>query len=170
MPDITIHVEWACSLEEARSVLSESATLACFPGVSRTRTGGEPGRYRQALELPLIGLRTQVVEISAEEARPSERTTHVVFAARGALLCLSGRWTLEQVVGCVDARLTAGWEVAEEVVGDAINELRSRSPLPIRTDADAILRRAVDDSFDAYFARAFVEYRDRVSGLVAGRP
>ena len=169
MPDIVTRVEWACSLEEARSVLSETGALACFPGVSRAAADGRQAGFQQEIELPLIGRRTQSVEVRTEEARPSERTTHLLFVSRGALLSVSGRWTLEDVDGRVDARLTAGYQVAEELVADAVNELRSRSPLPIRTDADAILERAVGNSFDSYFATALAEYRDRVSALVVGR-
>jgi hypothetical protein len=42
--------------------------------------------------------------------------------------------------------------------------------LPIRTDADVILRRAVGDFFDSYFATALAAYRDQVAGIAAGRP
>jgi hypothetical protein len=170
VPDVATPIELACSLQEARSLLAETAALGCFPGVTRAAAAGQRARFQHTIELPLLGPRTQAVEVAVEQTHASERTAHVIFAASGALVSVSGCWTLEEGDGRVDARLTAGYQVAEEVVGQAVDELRSRSPLPIRTDADAILRRAVKDFFDAYFAGALAEYRDRVRGLVAGRP
>jgi hypothetical protein len=167
VPDVATPIELACSLQEARSLLSETAALGCFPGVTRAPADGQRARFEQTIELPVLGRRTQALEISVEQTHASERTAHVIFVASGALVSVSGCWTLEEGEGHVDARLTAGYQVAAEVVGQAVDELRSRSPLPIRTDADAILKRAVDDVFDAYFAGALAEYRDRVRGLVA---
>ena len=52
--------------------------------------------------------------------------------------------------------------------------LRSRSPLPIRTDADEILSRAVDEFFETRFTEQAADYCERLrAGLEeakAGRP
>jgi hypothetical protein len=52
-----------------------------------------------------------------------------------------------------------------------VNTLRSRSPLPIRTDADAILSRAVDEFFERRFAEQAAAYCEHLRGhLKAARP
>ena len=43
-----------------------------------------------------------------------------------------------------------------------MNTLRSRSPLPIRTDADAILSRAVDEFFETRFTEQAAAYCERL--------
>ena len=71
-------------------------------------------------------------------------------------------------------RLTLDYDIAGPLKTLAVNTLRSRSPLPIRTDADEILSRAVDEFFETRFAEQAADYcerlRTRLEGTKAGRP
>ena len=67
-------------------------------------------------------------------------------------------------------RLTLDYEIAPDLKTLAVNTLRSRSPLPIRTDADAILSRAVDEFFETRFAEQAAAYCEQVRARLSGRP
>ena len=51
----------------------------------------------------------------------------------------------------------------------AVDTLRSRSPLPIRTDADAILSRAVDEFFETRFTEQAAAYCERLRAQLDAR-
>ena len=58
--------------------------------------------------------------------------------------------------------LTLDYDIAPPLKTLAVNTLRSRSPLPIRTDADAILSRAVDEFFETRFTEQAAAYCERL--------
>jgi hypothetical protein len=89
-------------------------------------------------------------------------TTRVGFSHRGDAVSYDGGWTLVAGDGTVRASLTLDYEVAPPVVERAMNRLRARSPLPFRTDADAILRRALTDRFEEHLVRSLDAYADDV--------
>ena len=83
---------------------------------------------------------------------------------------MAGRWQLEPGDAEVRVRLTLDYEIAPDLKTLAVNTLRSRSPLPIRTDADAILSRAVDEFFETRFAEQAAAYCEQVRARLSGRP
>jgi hypothetical protein len=83
---------------------------------------------------------------------------------RGPLVTISGRWRLEPGPDGVRVRLTLDYDIAPPLKTLAVNTLRSRSPLPIRTDADAIMSRAVDEFFETRFTEQAVAYCERLRG------
>jgi hypothetical protein len=71
----------------------------------------------------------------------------------------------------VRVQLTLEYDVAPPLKTLAVDTLRSRSPLPIRTDADAILSRAVDEFFETRFTEHAAAYCERLrERLQAVRP
>ena len=62
--------------------------------------------------------------------------------------------------------LTLDYDIAASLKTLAVNTLRSRSPLPIRTDADAILSRAVDEFFETRFTEQAAAYCERLRARV----
>ena len=95
-----------------------------------------------------------------------ERAPRPVLDERGRpCMLLDGRLVMRHAM-----LLTLGpdYDVGAALKEQAVNELRSRSPLPIRTDADAILGRAVDDFFERRFAEDAAAYCDRLRARLEG--
>ena len=88
------------------------------------------------------------------------------FTLRGALVTITGRWRLEPAGAGVRVHLTLDYDIAAPLKTLAVNTLRSRSPLPIRTDADAILSRAVDEFFETRFTEQAAAYCERLRARV----
>lgn len=136
-------LELAGSLAAVHAAVSDPESLRCF---------------EQALDLPIIGRRSQTVLTTAG----------VEFSCAGDLWSLSGSWRFDaHADGRVRAELDVSWRVAESLAREAVDVYRSRSPLPIRTDADAILRRLVEDLFREKLAADVETYRRRVASILA---
>jgi hypothetical protein len=180
MVTVTAETSLSSSLDDAWAALGRRATYFYFPGVSRSPSGAA---LDHALDLPIVDRQEQVATLSIDRpSRPSplegrgqgegahrERR----FTLGGELVTISGRWRLEPTDAGVRVRLTLDYDVAAPLKTLAVNTLRSRSPLPIRTDADEILSRAVDEFFETRFAEQAADYcerlRARLEGTKAGR-
>jgi hypothetical protein len=135
-------VDLAGSLAAVQAVLSDPESLRCF---------------EQELDLPIVGRRSQTVVTTAG----------VEFCCAGDLWSVSGCWRLDaDDGGRVWAELEVSCRVAESLAREAVDAYRSRSPLPIRTDADAILGRVVEDLFREKLAADVEAYRRRVESLL----
>ena len=129
-----------------------------LPPARRTRaaeTSRPRGAVLHELDLPIVDRREQIATLTVGRAgarRPhgantrggdargrNRRGAARRFSVRGPLVSIAGCWQLEPAEGGVRARLTLRYDIAEPLRTEAVNTLRSRSPLPIRTDADAIL-------------------------------
>jgi hypothetical protein len=168
MVSVSAHTPLSAVLADARTALGRWVSYLCFPGLSRG-AGANGSSNRRALchdlDLPIVGHRRQSVTLSVgREAHDGRR-----FTVRGELVSITGRWRLEPSAAGVLAHLTLDYEVCAALKEQAVNELRSRSPLPIRTDADAILGRAVDDYFEKRFAEDAAAYCDRLRARLEGQ-
>src|SRR5262245_13608179 len=135
-------VDLAGSLSVVQAVLSDPESLRCF---------------EQELDLPIVGRRTQTVVMTAG----------IEFCCAGDLWSVSGSWRLAaDDGGQVRGELEVSCRVAESLAREAVDAYRSRSPLPIRTDADAILRRVVEDLFREKLTADIEAYRRRVEWLL----
>jgi hypothetical protein len=168
MVSVSAQTPLSVVLEDARTALGRRVSYLCFPGLSRgADTNGSPNRRALChdLDLPIVGHRRQSVTLSVgREGRDGRR-----FTVRGDLLSIAGRWRLEPCADGVLAHLMLDYDVCAALKAQAVNELRSRSPLPIRTDADAILGRAVDDFLEKRFAEDAAAYCDRLRARLEGR-
>ena len=153
------------SVEDAWTALGRRTTYLFFPGV----TAGN-GILHQVLDLPIVDRHEQTATLTVSRAgKPGRRERR--FTMRGQLVTISGRWRLEPGSGGVRVRLTLEYDVAAPLKTLAVDTLRSRSPLPIRTDADAILSRAVDEFFETRFTEQAAAYCERLrDGIQAARP
>jgi hypothetical protein len=144
-------IELAGPLAAVRAVLADPDSHLCLAG--------------QTLDLPILGRRSQTVQLDVDVA------DHCIeFSCAGDLWSVSGRWRLETDGGeHVKATLEVECRIAEELRRQAVDEYRSRSPLPIRTDADAILGRLVEDLFREKLGTDVAAYRQRVAELVERR-
>ncbi len=168
MASLTCRMELAGSLASARAVLSDPGSFLCFPGISRP-SAEDAARFTQDLDLPVLGSRSQTVVLAVRDEGADPGSACVAFSTSGDLLSVSGCWRLEAGDGRVRAELTVECRVAEELRRQAVDEYRSRSPLPIRTDADAILTRLVDDLVREKLEQDVATYRQRVAELLARR-
>ncbi len=172
MITVTAEVSLPSSLDDTWAALGRRACYLCFPGIS-TPAAREDGRPRSALahelDLPLIGPQRQAATLSVGrgggDAGLRRRRR---FAVRGDLVSIAGRWQLEGLDSGVRAHLTLDYEISSRLREQAVNELRSRSPLPIRTDADAILGRAVDEFFATRFTEQAAAYCERLRARLDG--
>jgi hypothetical protein len=178
MVTVTAETSLSSSLDDAWAALGRRATYFYFPGVSRSSAGAA---LDHALDLPIVDRQEQAATLRIArpaplggrgpgEGGPRERR----FTLRGELVTISGRWRLEPTDAGVRVRLTLDYDIAAPLKTLAVNTLRSRSPLPIRTDADEILSRAVDEFFETRFTEQAADYcervRARLEGTKAGRP
>src|SRR5207247_2316189 len=146
------------------SSTSGPLTVRALPTCADANSSSNRPSLCHDLDLPIVGHRRQSVTLSVgREGRDGRR-----FAVRGALLSITGHWRLEPCAAGVLAHLTLDYDVCAALKEQAVNELRSRSPLPIRTDADAILGRAVDDFFERRFAEDAATYCDRLRARLEG--
>lgn len=133
------------SVAAVQAAVSDRESLRCFEG---------------ELDLPIVGRRSQAVFT----------TPGVEFSCTGDAWSVSGSWQFEgDGGGRVRARLEVSCRVTESLAREAVDAYRSRSPLPIRTDADAILRRLVEDLFREKLATDVDAYRRRVESMLLPR-
>jgi hypothetical protein len=138
----TVHVDLAGSLAAVQAVLADLESLRGF---------------EQEREFPVLGRRSQAVV-----TEPG-----LEFSCTGQLWSVRGSWRLEPDGGRrVRGELRVSCRVAESLVREAVDAYRSRSPLPIRTDADTILGRVVEDLFREQLAADVEAYRRRVASLL----
>lgn len=168
MASLTCRMELAGSLASVRAVLSDPGSFLCFPGISRP-SAEDAARFAQDLDLPVLGRRSQTVVLAVDDAGADPGSACIAFSSSGDLLSVSGRWRLEPGDEGVRAELAVECRVADELRRQAVDAYRSRSPLPIRTDADAILTRVVEDFFQARLEQDVATYRQRVAELLARR-
>jgi len=169
MVTATAETHLSFSVEDAWTALGRRTTYLFFPGV--TAGDGTPrGRLRHALDLPIVDRQEQTATLAVSRAGKDGRRERR-FAMRGPLVTITGRWRLEPDPDGVRVQLTLEYEIAPSLKTLAVDTLRSRSPLPIRTDADAILSRAVDEFFETRFTEQAAAYCERLPDrLQAVRP
>jgi hypothetical protein len=149
-------------MEAAWTALGRRTSYLCFPGV-RAAAPADPASRRRGLchdlDLPIVDRREQVAVLTVSRGGATRERR---FAVQGTLVSIAGRWRLDPLGAGVRLHLTLDYEIAPSLKTDAVNALRSRSPLPIRTDADVILSRAVDEFFATRFGEHAVEYCERL--------
>jgi hypothetical protein len=172
MVTVSAETSLSSSLDDTWAALGRRATYFYFPGLSPVPAGTGPrprGVLCHALDLPIVDRREQTAILSVGRAGAKNGRRERGFAVRGDLVSIAGRWQIEPVDGGVRVRLTLDYEIAPGLKEHAVNTLRSRSPLPIRTDADAILGRAVDEFFETRFTEHAVAYCERLRAQLGGR-
>ena len=172
MVTVSAETSVSSSLDETWTALGRRSTYFYFPGVS-PGPAKTVGPLPHTLDLPIVDRQEQSATLSVARAGRNGRRERR-FTLRGALVTVAGRWQLEPAAAPGDAgvrvRLTLEYEIAPDLKTLAVNTLRSRSPLPIRTDADAILSRAVDEFFETRFAEQAAAYCAQVRERLSGRP
>ncbi len=158
MASVACAVELRCRGDEAAAQLVSPAGLLCFPGLAPP-SGDAPGLADHDFEFPYLGARRQATALQVDHfADGGER--QVLVRGSGALLSYTARWILDDRLDGSRGSVTFEYELSDALVTEAMNELRSRSPLPFRSDADAILRLAVGEAFEMYFERVLTAYAD----------
>ena len=168
MVTATAETHLSFSVDDAWTALGRRTTYLDFPGV--TAGNGTPrGTLHHALDLPIVDRQEQTATLTVSRTGKDGRERR--FTIRGRLVTISGRWRLEPGPDGVRVQLTLDYDIAPPLKTLAVNTLRSRSPLPIRTDADAILSRAVDEFFETRFTEQAAAYCERLRDrLQAARP
>ncbi len=169
MVTVTAETSLSSSLDDAWTALGRRTTYFYFPGVTAP-AGSARGALRHELDLPIVDRREQTATLTVGRAGRNghrERT----FTLRGDLVTIAGRWRLEPGPEGVRVQLTLDYELSAPLKTLAVDTLRSRSPLPIRTDADAIMHRAVDEFLATRFTEQAAAYCERLRDrLAAARP
>ena len=169
MVTVTAETFLSSSVEDAWTALGRRATYLYFPGVT-AGNGTPPGALHHELDLPIVDRQEQTATLTVSRAGKDGRRERR-FTMRGPLVTISGRWRLEPGPDGVHVQLTLDYDIAPPLKTLAVNTLRSRSPLPIRTDADAIMSRAVDEFFETRFTAQAVAFCERLRDrLQAARP
>jgi hypothetical protein len=169
MVTATAETHLSCSVDDAWTALGRRATYLYFPGVS-AGNGTAGGALHHELDLPIVDPQEQTTTLTVSRAGKDGRRERR-FTMRGPLVTISGRWRLDPGTDGVRVQLTLEYDIAPPLKTLAVDTLRSRSPLPIRTDADAILSRAVDEFFETRFTAQAVAYCERLRDrLQAARP
>src|SRR5262245_21189089 len=154
------------SPSETWAALGRRSTYLGFPGV--TRATGAARRLQHTLDLPILDSVVQTTTLSISRVSGNERCERR-FSLRGPMVSIAGCWTLEPADDGVRLRVTLVYDMVPSLKEQAVTTLRSRSPLPIRTDADAILSRAVDAFFETRLAEHAAAYCDAVRAQIATR-
>ncbi len=164
MVTVTAETSVSSSLQAIWSALGRRPTYFYFPGISG---GAKTGPLLHVLDLPIVDRQEQASTLTVSRAGKEDHRERR-FHLRGPLVRIAGRWQLTPGDPGVRVRLTLDYEIAPDLKTLAVNTLRSRSPLPIRTDADAIMSPAVDEFFETRFTEHAVAYcaalRERLDG------
>jgi hypothetical protein len=170
MVTVTAETSLSSSFDDAWATLGRRTTYFYFPGITRSGSGTA---LDHALDLPIVDRQEQTATLTVSRPSPQpspreargrgeEKRRERRFTLRGELVTIIGRWRLESADAEVRVHLTLDYDIAAPLKTLAVNTLRSRSPLPIRTDADAILSRAVDEFFETRFTEQAVAYCERL--------
>ena len=173
MVTVSAETSLSSSLDGTWVALGRRAAYLCFPGISLAANGrkAQPrGALCHDLDLPIVDRREQAVRLSVSRIGGKNSRRERRFTIRGELITIVGRWHFEPLETGVRVHLTLNYEIAPDLKKHAVNTLRSRSPLPIRTDADAILDRAVDEFFQTRFAEQAAAYCERLRAHFDARP
>jgi hypothetical protein len=141
MVTVSAETSLSSSVDDAWAALGRRATYFYFPGI--------------------VDRQEQVATLTVARA-PRDGHRERRFTLRGELVTITGRWRLEPTDAGVRVHLTLDYDIAPSLKTLAVNALRSRSPLPIRTDADEILSRAVDEFFETRFTEQAADYCGRL--------
>jgi hypothetical protein len=166
MLTVTAETSLSSSPDDTWTALGRRDAYLCFPGIS---PGRARGALRHDLDLPLLERREQAATLwvgraSAKNGLPDRR-----FALRGDLVSIAGRWQIAPLDGGTRLQVTLECDIAPALLQEAVTTLRSRSPLPLRTDADAILGRAVEEFLQTRLAEHAAAYCARLRARVDGR-
>ncbi|HKW92488.1 MAG TPA: hypothetical protein VJX92_11350 [Methylomirabilota bacterium] len=161
MVTVTAETSLPSSVDEAWTALGRRSTYFYFPGLSPAANGAPKGPLSHALDLPIVEPHEQTATLRVARAGADGRRERR-FTVRGELVSIAGCWRIDPADGGVRVRLTLDYDIAPALKEHAVNTLRSRSPLPIRTDADAILSRAVDEYFETRFTEHAAAYCERL--------
>ena len=166
MVTVTAETSWSSSLDDAWVALGRRDMYFYFPGITqRAGSGSQRKALDHALDLPIVDRQQQTVTLTV--GRPGKNGHRERrFTLRGELITITGRWRLEPADAGVRVHLTLHYDIAAPLKTRAVNTLRSRSPLPIRTDADAIMSRAVDEFFETRFTEQAATYCERLRARV----
>lgn len=158
MVTVTAETSVSSTADDAWAALGRRATYASFPGLSPIARGTT---FHHDLDLPIVDRHEQTSTLSLAKPSGGERRERR-FTVSGALVSIAGCWRIAPGANGDGARLTLtlDYDIAALLKTDAVDTLRSRSPLPIRTDADAILSRAVDEFFETRFTQHAAAFCD----------
>ena len=159
MVTVTAETSWSSSLDDAWVTLGRRETYFNFPGIARRAGSGKT--LAHALDLPIVDRQEQTATLTVGRAGKNGHRERR-FTLRGELVTITGRWRLEPAGAGVRVHLTLDYDIAAPLKTLAVNTLRSRSPLPIRTDADTIMSRAVDEFFETRFTEQAAAYCERL--------
>ena len=165
MVTVTAETSWSSSLDDAWVALGRRDTYFDFPGIAPRVGSGSMRTLDHALDLPIVDRQEQAATLTVGRAGKNGHRERR-FTLRGELVTITGRWRLEPAGAGVRVHLTLDYDIAASLKTLAVNTLRSRSPLPIRTDADAILSRAVDEFFETRFTEQAAAYCERLRARV----
>jgi hypothetical protein len=164
MASVACEVDLRCRGDDAAARLVSLSGLRCLPGL-RPGSDDPPALAEHEFELPYLGLRRQAIDLRAEQSTVDGRR-EVIIGGRGPLISYAARWALGSGPATTLGALRFEYEVSDDLMTEAMNELRSRNPLPFRSHADAILRLAVSEAFAVYFSRVLAEYADAARALL----
>jgi len=168
MVTVTAETSLSSSLDDAWIALGRRATYFYFPGIT-PGAGTSRGALSHELDLPIVDRQAQTATLTVSRAGKNGHRERR-FTMRGPLVTIAGRWRLEPGPEGVRVHLTLDYDIAPPLKTLAVNTLRSRSPLPIRTDADAIMSRAVDEFFETRFTEQAAAYCERLRAQLGGSP
>ena len=163
MVTVTAETSLSSSLDDAWVALGRRETYLDFPGIAPR--GGSGEALDHALDLPIVDRQEQTATLMVGRAGKNGHRERR-FTLRGELVTITGHWRLEPAGAGVRVNLTLDYDIAAPLKTLAVNTLRSRSPLPIRTDADASLSRAVDEFFETRFTEQAAAYCERLRARV----
>lgn len=164
MVTVTAETSWSSTVDDAWTALGRRDAYLCFPGIAPR--GGRT--LDHTLDLPIVDRQHQTATLTIGRAGKQRRRERR-FALSGELVSIAGRWRLEPIDTGVRVLLSLEYDIAAPLETLAVDTLRSRSPLPIRTDADLILSRAVDEFFETRFAEQAAAYCERLRAELDAR-
>jgi hypothetical protein len=165
MVTVTAETSLSSSLDDAWVTLGRRDTYLYFPGIAPRVGSGSKRTLYHALDLPIVDRQEQTATLTVGRAGKNGHRERR-FTLRGELVTITGRWRVEPAGTGVRVHLTLDYDIAAPLKTLAVNTLRSRSPLPIRTDADAIMSRAVDEFFETRFTEQAAAYCERLRARV----
>lgn len=131
-------------LFKARQWIRHPSLFTSLPEVVEVQPMDGELRIQHRFVFPLLGERSHLCRCSLRDIIDTEIALEAKGWVEGELLSIAIYWHFLQQEEGMRITFQGQYTVQEAIVEELVNALRRYSPLPIRSDADAILARGVD--------------------------
>lgn len=171
MYDVTATQYLHYPLFKARQWIRHPYLFTSLPKVVEVQPMDGELRIKHLFVFPLLGERSHLCRCSLQDIIDTEIALDAKGWVEGELISIAIHWHFLQQEEGMRITFRGQYTVQEGIIEELVNALRQYSPLPIRSDADAILSRGFDRLLKEELETYSREYLAKVcTQLITGWP